>query len=269
MALLCVTAAAMTLLACLASAHICFISPVQRGPVSIAWPGESACYRRTPYCSGIAVGPPLTKYVAGSQAQIAFQQNLNHFYPPKPGFLDIALSYNVLNPSEQDFELLGRVADSAAYDMVWQTNFSVSVTFPPQPCDHCILRLRYVLYNPLEVDPTNNTDAIFYNCADIALVAREAEAAAQYVRPSNTMLPAAIDGDGARGSDEYPATSAVNCCTPRAWVMQATEYNANGVVAHTRCGTMQTHKPCDGTAMAPLTRAGSPRAFASSPTTAW
>jgi hypothetical protein len=35
--------------------------------------------------------------------------------------------------------------------------------------EHAVLRYRYVSYNPGEVDPANNTDAIFYNCVDIKI----------------------------------------------------------------------------------------------------
>jgi hypothetical protein len=43
------------------------------------------------------------------------------------------------------------------------------VTLPAKATTHAILRARYTSNNPLEVDPANNTAAIFYNCADITI----------------------------------------------------------------------------------------------------
>ena len=204
-----------------ASGHICILSPPQRGKLSVSVPGDSSCYRRTGYCGGIDIMPVQATYVAGSTVDITFQQNLNHWYEPNPGFFDIALSYS-LKPQDSDFQTLATLSDYPANDMVTQTNFTVSVTFPPKPCEHCILRARYVAHNPDEVDPKNNTDAIFYNCADIALVAApstpSAMAAAQASAPAKPQLRRPLDGP--------------SCVTPGAWEATALETNSLGAVSH-------------------------------------
>ena len=53
--------------------------------------------------------------------------------------------------------------------MVSQVNFTRTVLMPSAPCDHCILRARYVSHNVDEIDPPENVESIFYNCADISL----------------------------------------------------------------------------------------------------
>lgn len=158
-------------------------------------------------------------------ATIRFEQNLNHWYPPRPGFLDIALSHST-NPSEADFETLATLDDSPLHEMVTTTVFSVEVVMPAKPCAHCILRTRYVSHNPLEIDPKNNTDSIFYNCADIELlaVAPHADGSARSSpglsrRPVHTQPPAGAGG--------------YTCRTPDRFRAKLLETNAWGVVEHT------------------------------------
>jgi hypothetical protein len=144
---------ALALLATSSLGHICIIEPRQRGTFSISEPGDPSCYRRTPDCGGVAAGPISGVFVEGQVATIKFQQNLNHWHTPKPGFLDLTIGST----------LLARIPDYAANDMIAQTNFSLKVLIPEgAACDSCVLKARYVSYNPLEVDPANNTDAIFY-----------------------------------------------------------------------------------------------------------
>lgn len=45
------------------------------------------------------------------------------------------------------------------------------MTIPDKATDHAIIRYRYVSNNPFEIYPAENTDAIFYNCADIKILA--------------------------------------------------------------------------------------------------
>lgn len=201
--------------------HICILSPRQRGPLNVSIPGAPECYRRTAYCGGIPAAEPLTAYAAGGPASILFQQNLNHWNGHRPGFFDVALSYEA-DPQDSDWISLARQEDFPGFDMLVQTNFSLPVTMPPKPCDHCILRLRYVSYNNMEIDPATNTDGIFYNCADIKLVGSGApvvSSAVEHVATAPVVAPTRADG-------EY------ECAAPATFSMNCTESTQLGVVQH-------------------------------------
>ena len=193
--------------------HICLLNPRQRGKLNVSTPGDDSCYRRTSYCGAVPLASPLTTFAAGETISLSLQQNLNHFFPARPGFLDVAVSY-ALDPSESDWISLASWPDAPAFDMVSQTTFSIPVTLPAKSSAHALLRARYTSYNPLEIDPPVNTDAVFYNCADITLVA--VAAARADMGPAS---PAA-----AAAAPAVPA-GAYACSTPPSWHAEATETN--------------------------------------------
>jgi hypothetical protein len=102
-------------------AHICILSPPQRGPLSVFMPGDNSCYRRTPFCGGVNQTSPGTTLLAGSTTVIKVQQNLNHFTPSNQGFFVLAVIYNS-NPSR--WTILDMWDDFPAWDMVSQVNFT-------------------------------------------------------------------------------------------------------------------------------------------------
>lgn len=67
-------AALLLALAASALGHICILSPHQRGALNVTTPGDPSCYRRTDYCGGVALGAPLTTYVAGETITLTLQQ---------------------------------------------------------------------------------------------------------------------------------------------------------------------------------------------------
>ena len=143
-------------------------SPQQRGAMVLDQPGDPSCAHKGPEpCGKVPPGPPMTNYKPGQQAEIQFQQNLNHFYFEKPGRLIVQIAEGP-NPSESDFSyFFGQaVADFNAMDEIFMANISVAGQMPPQPCTHCVLRLTYASNNPDE----NDTSTDFYQCADIAIV---------------------------------------------------------------------------------------------------
>ncbi len=125
---------------------------------------------------------------AGGLHLVKLQQNLNHCaparhralfalhlrlalhdrcvagYAPNAGSIDVAISVD-----GQDFATLAAIDDFRAHDMVTVTNFTLAIKVPATATDRAVLRVRYISNNPLEVDPANNTAAIFYNCADIKI----------------------------------------------------------------------------------------------------
>ncbi len=83
-------------------------------------------------------------------------------YALKVGSIDVAISVD-----GNAFTTLASFDDFRAHDMVTVTNFTVAVKVPAVVTQHAVLRVRYISNNPLEIDPANNTAAVFYNCADI------------------------------------------------------------------------------------------------------
>jgi hypothetical protein len=205
-------------------AHICLLYPPQRGALNVSTPGDPSCYRRTPFCGTIPLSPPTTTFITGELVTLSLQQNLNHFYPQRPGFIDVAIAAAVPDPQDNDWVTLSVVRDAPAFDMVFQTTMSLTVSLPLQPSAHSILRVRYVSYNPLEIDPANNTDAIFYNCADIAII----ESAEKVERNKGKGIEKALSP-----LLSYSASSDYSCVTPPSWTANYTETNPFGFVSHT------------------------------------
>ena len=175
------------------------------------------------YCGGVpapADGPPsANSFLAGADAQVLFQQNLNHYWESNPGSLDVALSYD-LNPTESSWQTLLAIDDFASNDMVTQTNFSATVRMPSKAADHALLRFRYVSHNTAEIDPANNTDSIFYNCADIRLIA-------------NPATKEATDEKAAqREIISQTKSTETGCSTPDEWQAWAVETTLRGSIAH-------------------------------------
>ncbi|CAF2000731.1 unnamed protein product [Rotaria magnacalcarata] len=146
--------------------HLCLWSPMQRGDFDISTPGAHPCYRKIGPCGNInsSSSSPRTPLVAGSKYNVEFQQNLNHYYTNFPGALDISFAVG-LNPSENDFHVLHSFSDYNAMNQITQTNFSIEVDLPNQPCDECVLRVRY-LSNNLDED---DHGTVFHQCSDIKL----------------------------------------------------------------------------------------------------
>lgn len=146
--------------------HICLWSPMQRGEFDISTPGARPCYRKIGPCGNInsTASSPRTSLVAGSKFTVEFQQNLNHYYTNVPGALDVSFATG-LNPLESDFHTIHSFSDYNAMNQITQTNFSIEIDLPNQPCDQCVLRVRYLSNNPAEDDH----GTVFHQCADIKL----------------------------------------------------------------------------------------------------
>ena len=183
-------------------------------------PGSDDCYRRTPYCGGIPAGPPTASFIAGEYVKVNVQQNLNHFWDGNPGYFEISISVTS-NPSTdpQDWVVLDKWSDFAANDMVSQMNFSRRILIPNVTCgSQCVLQVQYISNNADEVDPKDNTNAIFYNCADIEVTV-----------PSNSLslspLPLPLPNKESRQD--------VSCCAPGQWQGNAVSFNKLGRTSHT------------------------------------
>jgi len=192
----------------LVNGHLCLITPPQRGNLSIAVPGDSACFRRIGPCGINDAATPSIVWTAGTKAEVHFQQNLNHWWAQSPGYLDVSISLQASDLSEESFRNLAIIDDFPARDMVKQTNFTLTVDVPLITTSHAVLRVRYVSNNPEEIYPANNTHATFYQCADIAIRAapNEVGCCAPTQWKSNIVLEDSVTGSQ-RISVFYDATS--------------------------------------------------------------
>lgn len=180
--------------------HLCVWSPMQRGAFDISTPGAHPCYRKPGPCGNINAtdSSPRTVLTAGDHLIVEFQQNLNHYYTLQPGSLDVSFAKG-LNPAESDFHVLHSFNDYNAMNQITQTNFSVKVFLPNEPCDQCVLRVRYLTNNPLEDDHGTT----FHQCSDVKLV--QSDDAVKHVEPVVTQI--------AHRGHEDPH----DCCAPESF----------------------------------------------------
>jgi hypothetical protein len=164
------------LLSCLTycSSHICVFDPPQRGGAVIAnQPGMEKCYRKVGPCGDMPSEQPSAKLTSGSQYQVTFQQNLNHFNTPSassplsPGFLDVSVALNS-NPTESDFAYYSTpIPDFNAMNQITQTNFTANIVVPSVSTSTlAVVRVRYVSNNAGE----NDRGEIFYQCSDVLIL---------------------------------------------------------------------------------------------------
>lgn len=92
--------------------------------------------------------------------------------------------------------------------MVTVTNFTLPIKVPSSVTDHAVLRVRYISNNPLEIDPANNTAAVFYNCADIKITDAD-DQVSPLLAPDEQLLPTAKEPSTAFANDPTSFS-----CTP-------------------------------------------------------
>jgi hypothetical protein len=197
--------------------HLCLWAPMQRGEFDISVPGAHPCYRKIGPCGNInsSSSSPRTSLVAGSKYKVEFQQNLNHYYTVEPGALDISFAVG-LNPSEKDFRVLHSFSDYNAMNQITQTNFSVEINLPNEPCDECVVRVRYLSNNPEEADH----GTVFHQCSDVKLTKSL----------GNILKQEKIELVEKRNEDPH------DCCAPESYVngffhiIPAIDYRSEGMI---------------------------------------
>ena len=204
--------------------HVCLWAPMQRDTFDISTPGSVACRRKIPPCGGINAtsSSPRTSLVVGSKYKVEFQQNLNHYYTGKPGALDISFAVG-LNPSENDFRLLHSVSDYNSMNQITQTNYSIEINLPNEPCDECVLRVRYLTNNPAEA--VHGTT--FHQCSDIKLTNKLRNNPSKNEDDKIEVLKSM---DSERKADSH------DCCVPESYstlffhYIPAIDYRSQGVI---------------------------------------
>ena len=180
-------------------AHLCMWQPMQRGNFTLDPPGSHDCYRKFAPCGGFNSSTSKQRAIlqAGTLYTVHFQQHINHYYPPNPGQLDISFAVG-LDPAERDFRILQSFNDYNPMNHNTQTNFSIPIRLPTEPCAQCVLRVRYVTNNPDEEDEGRT----FYQCSDIQLVRSSADSSSSALPEKHSALH---------------VTNPNDCCTPKSF----------------------------------------------------
>ena len=179
-------------LACVAAAHVCLLHPMMRGGANVSDPGDDSCFQ--PNACTRAQGAPTATLHAGAGAHVLLQQNLNHYNPGWPGYIDI--SWGPSAAAGGPWQVLSRVPDFWAHLQAAQTNFTVPVVIPAAPCAACVLRVRYIPHKPTEVE--------FWSCADVVSVTPAAPPA-----PAGALLALASPGAPASAQSQAVAVARI------------------------------------------------------------
>ncbi|XP_066300344.1 uncharacterized protein [Branchiostoma lanceolatum] len=139
-------------------AHMCLISPPQRGSMTgINKPACPDCGLVTGPC-GLRPEPNKTTLalLAGSQYTVTIQKNLDHYDSASPGEFTISFRAGMTG----DFTLLQKIPDIGEPSL---TLYSVNITIPkPVGSNKGTLQAVYVTRNP-------QAPPMFYQCTDFII----------------------------------------------------------------------------------------------------
>eukprot|EP00698_Gefionella_okellyi_P016211 TRINITY_DN4629_c0_g2_i1.p1 TRINITY_DN4629_c0_g2~~TRINITY_DN4629_c0_g2_i1.p1 ORF type:complete len:528 (-),score=131.53 TRINITY_DN4629_c0_g2_i1:24-1607(-) len=195
-------------------AHICIYNPHQRGPMNITDGGDGTCFRHGAPCGRQAAGPTVATYTTSSQIQVSWQQNYNHYTVGYPGFMDMSWAPGP-NPADSDFHILGAIPDYNSHWQGSQRNFSLDIVTPSQVCDPCVFRVRYQSHKPGE--------DIFYQCADIRIVAKDDDTATSPSSEPVLVFPAGDNSHSAEGAST--AAAAADDTTTESALLYGVQYD--------------------------------------------
>ncbi|CAI8046540.1 hypothetical protein GBAR_LOCUS25749 [Geodia barretti] len=141
----------------MAAAHICMVSPRQRGTLQgLDKPGAADCIRLSPEpCGGQKSDGNTAIFKPGVNVSIIFQKNLNHWDQSTPGSFNIAIG----DSEEKNFKTILSVKDTNSSSL---TYYYPNITIPMEETKHAVMQLTYVTKNP-------KAPAVFYQCADFAI----------------------------------------------------------------------------------------------------
>ncbi|XP_071080989.1 uncharacterized protein [Haliotis cracherodii] len=146
------------LFACVAvaTAHICMISPPQRGSMlGINKAGADDCMLLKGPCGGRAPGPAVA-LTGGQNFTVTFQKNLDHWVKATPGYFSVMLGMGQATMKE-----LVRIPDMGQPSL---SLYSVNVTIPMGMTGKgYFIQTQYMTKNP-KAPPT------FYQCGDVILM---------------------------------------------------------------------------------------------------
>jgi hypothetical protein len=219
-----------------ASGHVCMLYPRQRGNLSVIVPGDPSCYRRTmAACEGLPPSVPGTPFLRGEKTSVLVHQNLNHWVAPAADRTSGYFTLKLVGASAGTDVLLDTWSDFPAWDEVSQTNFTREITIPSgTSLGPHLLAFAYVSYNKDEVDPPSNTDAVFYNCADIDVVSNDrGQTAVNHPGTTTTATTTTATNTSAAAATSAATlatttTPTYTCTTPDLWTARGVETTSTG-----------------------------------------
>ncbi|XP_072029407.1 uncharacterized protein [Amphiura filiformis] len=138
------------------SAHMCLISPPQRGSMmGINKQGANDCVLTKMSCGGRMATSPSVGVRAGMNFTVTFQKNLDHWVKATPGYFSISMGTD----DKGTFKELARINDMGEPSL---TLFSRNVTIPDNAIGMSVgvIQVTYVTKNP-------DAPAVFYQCSDV------------------------------------------------------------------------------------------------------
>eukprot|EP01130_Rhizamoeba_saxonica_P008966 TRINITY_DN3634_c0_g1_i1.p1 TRINITY_DN3634_c0_g1~~TRINITY_DN3634_c0_g1_i1.p1 ORF type:complete len:157 (-),score=32.21 TRINITY_DN3634_c0_g1_i1:36-506(-) len=144
-------------IAVIANAHMCLVSPHQRGKVDIDinTPGSNDCVLTSGPCGDAR--PSRTVGTFSGTMTVAFQKNLDHWYKNAPGNFTVAIA----DSPTGNFTPLKVLPDTDSDSL---TFYFEKILLPNKNIDHAVLQVVYYTNNP-------GAPAAFYQCADISVSA--------------------------------------------------------------------------------------------------
>jgi len=163
-------------LAAVASAHLCTLAPPQRGAMlgcDLQVVGADCCAYATAInplyfapCGGVAAGPSLGSFVAGSNITVVFQKNENHWNANPQGSFTVSYAYVAPGSDTPTTTTLAVQQDT---NTTSGTMFAANVQLPNVPGPGYI-QVMYYTANPAVLSTT------FYQCSDVTLIATSSAA---------------------------------------------------------------------------------------------
>merc|ERR1711860_36494 len=139
----------------LASAHMCLVSPHQRGSMNgLNTKGATDCILLNGPCGGRMAGQSIENLMSGANASVILQKNLDHWAQATPGYFAVSLMQG------SKMMEIGRVKDMGEDSLYLYT---ITGMVPIGMSGSAVLQATYVTMNP-------SAPAVFYQCADINIV---------------------------------------------------------------------------------------------------
>ncbi|XP_060560927.1 uncharacterized protein LOC132720748 [Ruditapes philippinarum] len=149
------SAACFSVVLAIASAHMCLISPHQRGSMmDLNKKGSNDCILLNSPCGGRPLAKPMITLMAGSNASIIVQKNLDHWAQATPGYFAVSLMQGSITTQ------IGRVPDMGEASL---TLYTIMGMVPATMTGQAVLQATYVTMNP-------QAPAVFYQCADVTIM---------------------------------------------------------------------------------------------------
>merc|ERR1712012_234075 len=142
------------------TAHLCLISPPQRGSMEgLNKGGSDDCILLKPPCGGRDRPQHPIGLGAGENFTVTFQKNLDHFNASTPGYFSVSLLALEGRNHTVGHEVY-KTEDTSAPSL---SLYSANITIPHEHRGHMILQAQYVTKNP-------KAPAVFYQCSDVNII---------------------------------------------------------------------------------------------------